>query len=179
MWDEQITQVRLYELAKRVVPLDEKDEYKSLSEGLEGLKAGIVEHDTWQTFMRFNNLWHSVTRFENPASPMKNLLPKINYELRADEEEKPSQDQIINSKIEDTQTVLRLLNRKINVLISDTDFSRNVIEGIATGLIAGGGAFIFGSPIRYSVGVAIASAIIICIRASRISSKKLKKESEY
>lgn len=176
-WDEQITQVRLYELAKKVVPIDEKEEPQSLPEELKDLESGIVKNDTWQTFMNFNNLWHSLTRrLANPVSPTH--LPKINYNLRVDDDEKPPKDQITDSKIEDTQKRLHLLNRKINIIVSIAFYIRVALEAFMTAFMAAGLIYVFSEKVRLSVGAALVTGCIIAFTESRKWQKELKVETE-
>ena len=73
--DNQILQLRLYRLAKQVVPWDSEDS-SQLPEALGFLQEHIIEENTWKTFTAFSDAWPKKDFFKE----LYKHLPEIDEE---------------------------------------------------------------------------------------------------
>jgi len=90
--EEELTELRLYRLARNTVPWDSKKEEWALPGKLEFLSEKIVPGDTWATFMAFAESWSMKS---SRAKDLDEYLPRI-YEIEIDkddwEQKKPDID---------------------------------------------------------------------------------------
>jgi len=73
-YDSELESLKLYRLAKTAVPWKKEEKGYAPSEDLEFLSKGVVEGDTWSTFMAFSKIW-AEQRWRTKT--LKKHLPRI------------------------------------------------------------------------------------------------------
>lgn len=110
---KELTELRLYHLAKSLVPWDIKEGKNTLSNELKFLSEKIIPGDTWSTFMAFSDYWS-----EKPYNTKKfeKFLPQVYRPEENDEDlieaENDTNDEIISGFRSDLKTLDSKLNRQ-------------------------------------------------------------------
>jgi hypothetical protein len=109
--DEQLTELRLYRLAKQSVPWKKGDTGYPPPEGLEFLSKIVTEkgHDTWTTFMRFSEAWAANSW---GTKQLEKKLPRIDEAGEEDYQEEQDQEE------EGFTKAMNGLNEKLSSILS-------------------------------------------------------------
>ncbi len=137
--EEELTELRLYRLAKLVVPWETSKEGAGLSDRLEFLSEKVVSNDTWATYMAFSKKWSSV--------PFRNVnlqyeLPQI-YEIdevweaaEEDTDDEPTTEglpEILHEKLEELRQAIQFLdNQDGDALLEGLDKVRDHATSLNT-----------------------------------------------
>jgi hypothetical protein len=107
------TELRLYYLAKSVVPWDAKEGKDTLPNELSFLSEKIIPSDTWSTFMAFSEYW---SKKPYNTKKLEKFLPQVYGPEENDEElieaENDTKDEIISGLRSDLKVLDSKLNRQ-------------------------------------------------------------------